>query len=133
MLFRLRSFRAYHDLELKDIAKELSMPEKHYQKLEEGRIGIDFSTAEKLSIFYRVPIDLFLYEEIVYRGNISFSNCSFSHCNVGYINPLCRNEKATETLCEIKDQQILLLIGEVRRLREQNDKILAALLNRTPA
>lgn len=124
----LLAFRIYKNLELSEVAKELSLSVAEYILLEEGKMTLTNEVAEKLSSIYQVPTEIFEPENIVKQNSFTYSNNIFNNSN-GYVNHLKQtNEKVVNAIISIKNEQIGLLKEEVQRLRAQNDKLITRLI-----
>ena len=116
-------FRQFHNWSLEEIANELAMSVDKYENFENNRKIIDQNLALRLSELYHAPVEIFLSNNSSTHFSIAYSHCSFENSN-GYVNHLYHDRELTT-----KEEIIKLLKEEVRRLREQNDKLLERLLN----
>lgn len=125
MKSKLLSFRQNRNWELQDLARELSMPTKEYQLLEEGKRILDVEIAIKLADLYQVPVEIFLAELGTRQLNVIYSQCSFTGGSNGYINHLYQEtDKAIEIITQAKNEEILQLKKEIKRLRKENSGLI---------
>lgn len=124
----LLSFRIYKNLELSEVAKELSLSVAEYMLLEEGKTILTDEIAGKLSSIYQVPIEIFEPENIANQLSIIYSNNVFNNSN-GYVNHLSQdNARLIDTIISSKEEQIILLKEKVQRLLEQNERLATQLM-----
>jgi hypothetical protein len=123
----LSSFRLFHNMDEKHVAKELSISLDEYKSLESGHEKINSEAAIKLSKFFKAPSQIFLINGFPNQFSITYSNCHFQNSN-GYVNHLSTDKE--KGCCEKIIQQ---LKDDMRQLCKQNDLLIEILKKITNA
>jgi transcriptional regulator with XRE-family HTH domain len=119
-LFSFRQFRHWQEEEL---ASRLSISIEEYKNLETGTEMVDAQTAVKLSELFLVPPQIFLSDNPSNHYSTIYSLCLFENSN-GYVNYLHQDNSHE------KNELILLLKEEVKRLQVQNSQLIELLIRR---
>lgn len=126
----LYSFRLYRNWEAEEVATALTMPADEYEALEKGAEIIDAELAQRFADLYKVPSGIFLSDQRVQQVSFIYSHNHFENSNA-YVNHLHQDSsKLLERLVAEKGEQIELLRDEIRRLREENDRLIEEFLQK---
>lgn len=126
----LYSFRLYRKWEAEEVANALTMPADEYEALEAGAEIIDAELAQRFADLYRVPPGIFLSDQRLQQVSFIYSHNHFENSNA-YVNHLHQDSsKLLERLVAEKGEQIELLRDEIRRLREENDRLIEQFLQK---
>ncbi len=123
---RLLFYRNYHNLSLPDIANELGISIELYDDLEKGKVNPNGYIAQKLSDFYKAPIELFILEESLHHlhGEVIYYDCTFisgTGGSSGYINHQY-NDRGIDEILFSKNQEIKYLKQEIERLQQKQER-----------
>jgi hypothetical protein len=115
----LFSFRVLHNLNEDVVARKLCLSFKEYQDLESGNMKTNPKICSSLASLYNAPAEVFISHNMKPSHSVIFSQCHFNNSN-GYVNH-CYDGGTTNV------DVIKLLLEEIFRLREQNERLIKML------
>lgn len=122
-------FRSYRKWSSQEVASQIGLLTDEYEAIESGVENIDEEIVQKLSNLYNAPCALFSPNSSE-KLNFKYSHNTVSASN-GYVHNLYQHDiRIIEMLIAAKDEEVLLLKEEIRELRQQNNKLLARLLEK---
>ncbi|HRN55057.1 MAG TPA: hypothetical protein PLL71_01320 [Agriterribacter sp.] len=124
----LYTFRAHRNWSSGYVAGKLEISPGEYEAIEGGTENIGYDIAQKLSQLYNAPPVLFLPANPSSPLNFEYEHATFNSSNA-YVHNLYQNDtRVIEMLKTAREEEIQFLKKEIRRLQDQNNRLLVRLL-----
>ncbi|HRP56843.1 hypothetical protein [Agriterribacter sp.] len=122
-------FRSYHRWTSREVASQIGLLPDEYEAIESGVENIDDEITQRLSALYNAPPALFSMKNPE-KANFEYAHNAFSSSNA-YVHNLYQHDiRVIEMLAAARNEEVLSLKEEIRELRQQNNQLLARLLEK---
>ncbi len=122
-------FRFFRNWTHQDVAIKVGLSSDEYEAMEAGVENIDDDIAQKLSRLYNAPPAIFLQDTRSQVDSFNYSHNAFNSSNAYVHNLYQQDMRVIQMLTAAKDEEIQLLKEEISRLRQQNNQLIARLVD----
>lgn len=127
-------FREYKNWQPAEVAGWLGLSIESYQGLEKGGIKVTEAIAERLSLLYQAPKEIFLIDDTPYhlQAEVIYHNCTIisgSNGISGYVNHQYQDRGIDEIMC-LRKEEVRSLQHQIEELNRKNTRLIEILRER---